>query len=137
VSNDDLWLIENPELRRKLRIWPPKLLNVRSAIAGQYELYRDRYMPYLEANSLMQQISNASFQQPGNTGIAWPGERIEVKDPVSHRKLLSDRVFQNLLTQRITWITEMLTFVPIGTRDDLDEIIVLIERELGAMPDND
>jgi hypothetical protein len=129
VLSDDLWLIENSDLQRLLRIWPKTLIQIRTAIVGQYELFRDRHMPFLEAHASMQQIKNTAFVQPG-TGIEWPGEISHIKEPISHRSLLSDRELLNLLSQRITWITEIIEFVPAGTQGQLDEIIILIEREL-------
>jgi hypothetical protein len=131
VNSDDLWLISNDQLKRMLRTWPQNLNIVRGPIQSDYYFFTESYLPYLHRNTSFQQIVNSATIQPG-TGVEWPGTQIRMRESISHRGLLSDKYFQNLLSQRITWITEYLDFIPPGTQSELDEIVALIQIELGA-----
>ena len=132
VTSDDLWLISNDQLKRMLRTWPQNLILVRGPMQSDYYFFTESYLPYLHRNTSFQQIVNGANVQPGNSGVVWPGPQIRLGDSVSHRSLLSDKYFKNLLSQRITWITEYLEFIPSGTQRELDEIVALIKTELGA-----
>ena len=130
VSSDDLGLISNAQLKRMLSTWPHKVRAARVLIANDFHFFTDSYLPYLHMNTSFQQIINGAMHQPGNSGIVWPGTEMALKEVVSHRELLSDRYFQNLLSQRISWITEILDFGPRDRQIELDEIVTLIEMEL-------
>ena len=129
VSSGDLSLTSDDDLRLKCRIWESQLKDVRRNIETENEFYRDRVLPFLEANTSMQQIYNVAHQQPG-TNHTFPGKEVELRALISHRELLSNRDFQNLLTQRISYFTDIIELRPPQIRENLREIIDLIEQEL-------
>lgn len=132
VTSDDLWLISNDQLKRMLRTWPQNLNTIRGPIQSDYYFFTERYLPYLHRNSSFQQIVNSANIQPGNSGVVWPGPQIKLRESISHRDLLSDKYFQNLLSQRVTWITEYMDFIPPETQSELDDIVAMIRMELGG-----
>jgi hypothetical protein len=94
-------------------------------------------MPYLREEALIQQIFSAGDHAPGHPDIVFPGEKVALRESVSHRQLLADRKFQNLLSQRIANLLDIDQFQPElrGTDSasaikDLHEIIKLLKQEL-------
>jgi hypothetical protein len=69
--------------------------------------------------------------------MVFPGEKVELREIISHRQLLADGKFQNLLSQRIAYLLNIDQFQPemggggLGTvTDNLQEILDLLEQEL-------
>ena len=56
VSSGDLSLISNDDLRLKFRIWESQLKYVRRNIQTENDFYRNRFLPFFEANTSMQHL---------------------------------------------------------------------------------
>jgi hypothetical protein len=130
ILNDELFLIENSDLRLKLKSWRARNEFFRRFVELQAIFHRDRLMPYLEKNASLQQIFNVAEHAPGFPEEQLTVQKIELREFRSHSLLLDDLVFQNLLAQRIARLDMML-----NTRDEqyvleLRELITQIEREL-------
>ena len=130
VLNDELSLIDNGELRQKLKSW--RALNdfFRHGVVLQARFHNERFIPYLEENASLQQISNAVTHTPGFPEELLATEKIELREHRSHSFLLDDPVFQNLLNRRIERMDPLHK-----TRDerylpDLRKLIAQIEQEL-------
>jgi hypothetical protein len=80
-------------------------------------------------HTALQQIYNVSNQAPGSAAV-FPLDKVELRALVSHQDLLSNRDFQNLLTERISRLTEFEKFRPARIRTDLEELIEIIAQEL-------
>ena len=130
VASQDLSIISSNELRRKLTVWQRILQDVQFDLQTYYQFYRERFMPFLESNSSMQQIYNVSNRDPGNPSSIFPGDEVKLRILVSHRNLLSEKHFQNLLSQRIINLTDTLEFRNPQVEPELREIVRLIEQEL-------
>jgi hypothetical protein len=130
VLNDDFSLIEDRDLRRRLKSWKAQNDFFRYGVRLQEKHVNDRFMPFLEENASLQQIYNADEHLPGFPVDTSPLDKIELRELRSHSPLLDDPVFQNLLTRRIGRMDNMLDarnerYVP-----ELRELIALVEQEL-------
>ena len=70
--------------------------------------------------------------------VIWNGnDDLELKTEESHRDVLANRAFQNMLVQRDTYLTDILEFYMRrhSESDDLDETITLLEQELSILAD--
>ena len=138
MSSGDISLISNIRLRQLLGSWQSGNEYYRNAIRADIEFYRNYWMPYLREEALIQQIFSAGDHAPGHPDIVFPGEKVILREIVSHRQLLADRKFQNLLSQRIANLLDIDQFQPELLRgtdsasaiEDLHEIIKLLEQEL-------
>lgn len=130
VLNDELSLIENSELRRNLKSWRARNQFFRGFVELQARFHNERFMPYLENHSSLQQIFNVAEHAPGFSEEPFDVEKIELRELRTHSLLLDDPVFQNLLTRRMSRLDMML-----GMRDEqyiteLRDLIIQVEREL-------
>ena len=112
-SGGQLASISDPELRQTL-------VQLRFAFNGEIddarrevEFMETHFYPFLDVNASLAQIWGADDGQPGITesvlteGV-WPLGREAVRHAeISHRKLLMNRQFQNLLIRRIMTITNV------------------------------
>jgi len=130
VLSDDLSLIQNKELRRKLKIWTWSNDQLKQRLEHHQDFFDRRFMPFLEENTSLQQIYHVAAQMPGFPDNTFPQHTIEMKERVAHSHLLQDRVFQNLLTRRIEELTTLTDFRSSAYQPELRELIVLIEQEL-------
>jgi hypothetical protein len=130
VINDDLALIEDRDLRRKLKSWKAQNDFFRNSVRLQEIFVNNRFMPFLVENASLQQIFNVAGQTPGFPEDTFPLEKIELRELRSHSILLDDPVFQNLLTRRIGRMDMMLDARGEGYVLGLRELIALIEQEL-------
>lgn len=130
VINDDLALIEDRDLRRKLKSWKAQNDFFRNSVRLQEIFVNNRFMPFMVENASLQQITNVGEQLPGFPEDTFPLEKIELRELRSHSNLLDDPVFQNLLTRRIERMGMMLAARDEGYVPELRELIALIEQEL-------
>ncbi len=137
MSSGDISLISNIRLRQLLGTWQSGYEYYRNAIRADVEFYRNYWMPYLREEASVQQIFNAGDHSPGDPDMVFPGEKVELREIISHRQLLADGKFQNLLSQRIAFLLNIDQFQPemggggLGTvTDNLQEILDLLEQEL-------
>lgn len=130
ILNDELSLIENSDLRRKLKSWRARNQFFRGFVKLQASFHMDRFMPYLEQHSALQQIYNVAEHAPGFPEETFAVKKIELRNLRSHSLLLDDPVFQNLLTRRISRLGMMLNERDKLYVTELRELIALIEGEL-------
>lgn len=138
VASGDLNLISNLTLRRKLSRWPITLEGIRGVLQRDLDFYNNFQMPLLAELTSLAQINNAEDGQPGHPDYLYDGGRqIELKTEESHRDVLANRAFQNMLVQRDTYITDILEFYmrPLSESDEFDETITLLEQELSILAD--
>ena len=129
VLNDELSLIENSDLRHKLKSWRARNQFFTRFVELQARFHNERFMPYLGEHASLQQIFNVAEFMPGFPVEPFDVQKIELRELRSHSPLLDDPVFQNLLTQRISRMDVLL-----DTRDEqyvseLRELIAQIEQE--------
>jgi hypothetical protein len=130
ILNDELSLIEDRALRHNLKSWRVRNQFFRSFVELQARFHNDRFMPYLEEHSSLQQIFNVAENAPGFPEEPFDVGKIEPRELRPHSLLLDDPVFQNLLARRISRLDMML-----GMRDEqyvteLRDLIAQVEQEL-------
>lgn len=130
VLSDDLSLIQNMELRRKIKIWIWKNDVLKQRLQHHQEFFDRVFMPFLDNNTSLQQIYQVSSQMPGHPGSNFPQHTIELRELANHSLLLEDKVFQNLLTRRIEELTTLMEFRPETYQSELRELIILVNQEL-------
>jgi len=130
VLSDDLSLIQNIELRRKLKTWTWRNDNLRQRLQHHQEFFDQTFMPFLEKNTSLQQIYHVATQMPGDPDTTFPQHTIELTELANHLHLLGDKVFQNLLTRRIEELTALMEFRSPNYQPELRELIALIGQEL-------
>lgn len=130
ISSGDLALISDADLRHLLGIWPIRLEYVRNVLQRDISFHMDRQMLLLAELTALGQLHNADDGPPGFPELPYDGGRkIALATSVSHADLLSNRKFQNMLLERDTLITDILTLAFPQVADDLDETIRLLEAE--------
>ena len=88
-------------------------------------------MPFLSRNASLAQIMMASTHVPGHPNEVYDDEiAIEVDQPVSHRHMLADAEFQNLMIERDVLLTGVLALGLSEIDEELDTTLDLIEAEL-------
>ena len=136
VSTGDLELITNSTLRRKIGEWPIRLEAVRGVLQRDLDYFNDHQMPLLAETMSLAQIANADDGTPGHPADLYDGGRqIKLRSLESHMDVLATRAFQNMLVQRDTWITDILSLAFDGIPENLDETIALLEQELAKFAD--
>ena len=131
ISSGNLALISNAQLRRDIGSLQYHLAQNKAVMLRDLEFYTDRLMPFLEANSLLQQVINADDYVPGFPNrLTTPATELELVATVSHSYLLENREFQSLLSRRILLVTDVLNFPSRGIKETLAETTSLIEQEL-------
>lgn len=130
IRTDELSLIENSELRYKLKSWFARNQFFKGNVERQVRLVQESYIPYLEENASLQQIYSAGEQTPGHPEESVLAQRIELRELRSHSHLLDDPVFQNMLARRIDRMTSMVNLGDSEYLAELRELIGLIEQEL-------
>jgi len=130
ILNDELSLIDNSDLRRTLKMWRARNQFFRGFVDLQARFHNERFMPYLENNSSLQQIYNVAEYMPGFPEQKFDVEKIELRELRSHSLLLDDPTFQNLLTQRIARFDVMLSMRDAQYVTELRDLITQIEHEL-------
>ncbi len=131
ISSGDIALVSSIELRRKISSLSLKIGALRNASQRDLDFFANQFMPFFVANTHLQQIFNADDHAPGFPELVYPeGDEIQLATIASHQELLESREFQNLLSQRVTLLTDISSWIPRFIELDLDETISLLKQEL-------
>jgi hypothetical protein len=134
----DLVTLESDALRARLADVRYSLSVELSYVSREVEFVNNILYPYLDANSSLAQIWGADDGQPGETktdfnSTEFPYGREAIHhSEISHRELLENRQFQNILIRRILSLTNAKGWEDIAYDVDaqLRECIALIESAL-------
>ena len=134
----DLVTIESDELRARLADFRFSLNVEMSYARREVEFVDNVFYPFLDANSSLAQIWGADDGQPGyapgnaNSSEFPLGRESVNHSEISHRELLGNRQFQNILIRRILYLTNAKGWedsaYDVDTR--LSECIELIESAI-------
>ena len=130
ISGGDLATISNILIRRQLGAWLVKINTVKAYSKNDLDYFERRQMPFLEEHASILQISNATARKPGTPEQEYPGVWPAHSSTISHRNLLKNREFQNILIGRITTLTNIVEWRDPEILSQLKSIIELIEDEL-------
>ena len=134
----DLVTIDNDALRTCLADMRHALNVEVSYSARELKFLDDIHFPFLDANSSLAQIWGADDGQPGETKSAYNSTQFPLgreairHSEISHRELLKNRQFQNILIRRILYLINARGWED-GAYDvdaRLRECIALIESDL-------
>ena len=90
-------------------------------------------MPYLARKASLPQIYDVSNHEPGNPSVQYPETSVYSRDVKrSHKPLLEDVEFQNLLTIRLSNFDEILEYYSRTTAETINESVKSIDRELAG-----
>ena len=107
-----------------------KINTVKASIKNDLDYYERRQMPFLDEPASILQIANATARKPGTPEQEYPGVWPAHSSTISHRNLLKNREFQNILMGRITTLTNIVEWRDPEIASQLKSIIELIEDEL-------
>ena len=129
VLGGRLSLLSNRELRTRLVKWSSLLKFISRNSLRSRAFLDQHYLPYLRGNASIAQIYAADDGQPGRPEIVYPyGSEIEGYTPISHRDLIQQPEFQNLLIDRIALLNEIIGY---GTESELADEIAEITAIIG------
>lgn len=131
VSGGQLAAISDIEIGQMLGEWLIKISAVNSSIRFDFDFYRGRLMPFLDKNASILQIYNVPSHRPGFPESEYPNVFPPNTSVTSHRELLTNREFQNILIGRVVTLTNIVEWRVSDVQTELREIIGLIETELG------
>lgn len=135
TEGGNLYRISDNDLRVQLSLLR-QLLELRRADAHREQIFMDeQYFAYLNAHASVGQIWAADDGQPGTPGATlYPSSGPEMRAPpkkVSHRNLVENLEFQNLLIHRILLVNNLMGVGDFASIDDaLSATITAIEQEL-------
>ena len=130
VSGGQLAAISNIEIGRMLGEWLIKIDTINSSIQFDFDYYRDRLVPFLEENASILQIYDVPAHRPGFPEAEYPNVFPPNLSAGSHRALLANREFQNILIGRVVTLTNIVEWRVSDVQAELRKIIDLIETEL-------
>jgi hypothetical protein len=98
----------------------------------EVDFYFDVLMPHFYQHMSFLQLGHADTQRPGDPSFSYPAPSFEPSENISHRDVITDRVFLNLMLQRESLLEEIINLartpdLPIL----LDVTIVILDEELG------
>lgn len=144
IASGNLVLVSNAALRKDLGEWANTMKEVVYTFSEEKEFYRTQFMPYLYEHVSLQQLlivadGNPAFPaeaEEGDFGTAgqW-GHPIKLAKKRTHRDVLSQLEFQNLLIERASLLNDILHHA-LGTSEGglvapyIRTTIELIEQEL-------
>lgn len=131
VSGGQLAAISNMEVGRRLGEWLIKINVINSSIRFDFDYYQRRLMPFLEKNTSILQIYDIPAHRPGFPEAQYPNVFPPSSSSESHRALLANREFQNILIGRVVTLTNIVEWRVSDVQTELREIIDLLETELG------
>lgn len=131
ISGGDIAVISSSQIRSHLGIWLVRVNTVKASIKDDLEYYKRRQMPFLDKHVSFLQVTNATARKPGFPEQVYPGDWPENSSMISHRELLSNRDFQNILMGRMTTLTNIVEWRDPDVLPQLQKIIELIDTKLG------
>ena len=109
LSSATLGHVRDPELARELAVLGGYLRELNEMITMGMDFYSSEMMPYLQKNAHLAQLNNVIGFQP-STSIEYPKTTVTISSYTSHRALLEDQEFQNLLMRWVWRLTDIIEF---------------------------
>ncbi len=116
VQSGDLGLIDSNELRNSIAVWPTRVQDLIAEEDVAKQFVQNVVLHYLIRNASLRKIQNHPDVGPGNF-------------PIELADLLSDREFDNILSERLFGVRSILEDLD-GLMLSLNEILSLIDASL-------
>ena len=131
LERGDDKLISDRNLRSRLISLPEKFNWIREVMQEDVHFMHTSLEPYLYEHASILHLSQGDLTRPGGSGFVFPRPPVDPRTTFSHKALLKERQFQNLMLQRAVILEDIISLA----RDpelpsQMDETMALIEREL-------
>ncbi len=131
VSGGHLSLISNPALRLELGTWSIRFSDIELIVTRDSNLVFERLFPlYGQQGSLLQIISNATCKPAAPEFCTSVLVEIPEDQRMNHAKLLANREFQGVLTERLITLSDIIDFGLTGLDERLGVTIDKLQAEL-------
>ena len=130
MSSGDLEYIANGDLRRKLGVLLLNFDGLKYEIERDARYFDDKIITYTQQHISMVQFYNVESHQPGFPERMWEADPLPLSSVTSHRDATRSMEFQNLLLQRTTLLTNVLSWAESDIEDVIQDAVDLIEQEL-------
>jgi len=131
IASGDMGLISNRELRAVLNDWWMEFGKIEQYSIVDRDFGNNRQTPFLARHASLPQILNATKQQPGHPSVTYEhGKEYMIESRVSHSELLANREYQNILAERSSHLTDLLTFALYDFEARADQTMALLRQEL-------
>ena len=131
LDRGDDRLISNPGLRIRLILFTDKFEWIRETMQEDVDFMKWYLEPFLSKHASILHLFQTDQRRPGTSGFVFPSPPVEPQTAFSHRPLLEQREFQNLMLQRATILEDIVSLARYPDLPaEVDETIALIENEL-------
>jgi hypothetical protein len=130
ISGGDISLVSNTDLRRVLAIWPARIERIKLYYREDSAYFFSTLGPFLNMNAYMPPVANAGQFEPGHPENEVYVSRYSHSADYDNSTLLSDRVFQNILIDKVYRQENILGIAFSGLDEHLDSTIQLLQEEL-------
>jgi hypothetical protein len=131
VSAGDLAALSNAELVTALASLHDRLGSAANRSEIDEVFYRETLIPFLRKRASLPQILSGIEHAPGMPDWLYDFPELEIAVRRDHRDLLRDSEFQGLLAAKIDIVHDILQYSLGNLGDDLDQVIVILQSELG------
>jgi len=131
VSAGDLAALSNAELVTALASLHDRLGSASDRSGIDEVFYRETLIPFMQKRASLPQILSGIEHAPGMPDWSYDFPELEIATRRDHRDLLRDSEFQGLLAAKIDIVHDILQYSLGNLDDDLDEVILMLQSELG------
>lgn len=128
VQDGQLSLIRTDSLRRLLGTWRSEAASAATQSNQEYAHYAGKWLPALQAEADLAQISNASTTIPGTQTPYQVAPMPLSPERTDHRPLIRTRVLRNVLVQKV-WVEDDVLYQYGRLRPLLTRLLVALEHE--------
>jgi hypothetical protein len=136
LSSESIEKLSNQQLIYRLGVLNGNFADLDDSVAMHQEFFLMQLMPFLQKSANLRQINNAVESVPGSESLEYPATHFAIEDRVSHRELLNDREFQNILVRREWRLIDIIEFRTSDRVDgsdidsDIDQLLQTLDQEL-------
>ena len=134
VSAGSLANLTDVRLVHKLAALHNRLKRARDRYVLDETFYRERLIPFLGREANLPQLLAGIEHAPGQPEWQYNFPELEIAEPIDHAKLLSNREFLGLLAAKIDIQHDIINYSLESLDDDLDEVILLLQMNMGEAP---
>lgn len=134
VSAGSLANLTDVRLIQKLAALHNRLKRARDRYVLDETFYRERMVPFLGREANLPQLLVGIEHAPGVPEWKYNFPKLEIAESIDHAKLLSNSEFLGLLAAKIDIQHDIINYSLESLDDDLDEVILLLQLNMGEAP---
>jgi hypothetical protein len=130
ISGGHLTSITSPDIGIGLARWSAEFGVIKQRVGRDEEYFKNVLMPFLQKNASLPQVYPLVQTMPGQgtDAVSMPGW--QVAEPADNTHLLTNKLFVNILTEKVDRHLSILDLSFAGLDSKLDQTINLLEAEL-------